>query len=271
MPSPFPGMDPYLEDPDLWPDVHAELITDIRHQLTPKLRPNYVARVEQRTFLFQPDDPASELYVVPDARVVERDVRSADREPVAGSGGAAAVATMAAPIEVTGLVPQAARQRFLEIRDRADQRVVTVIEILSPSNKIRGSAGRRAFEEKRAADGDSDASWLEIDLLRRGTPTINFPTVPRSAYRAYADRTTPDDRRQFAWPIPLRQPLPVLPVPLRPGEADVPLDLQAVLDVAYERAGYDLGVDYTRPPTPPLEAADDGWADGLLRARGLRA
>lgn len=274
MPSPFPGMDPYLEGPDLWPDVHHALIASVQDQLTSKLRPlRYVARVELRTFMFEPDDPASELYVIPDARIVERDARPPAPADWAGGGGgtATAVLALAEPIDVTGLVPTMARDRYLEIRDPANRRVVTVIEIVSPSNKVTGSAGRRAFEAKRAEVGDSDASWLEIDLLRRGTPTVNFPTVPRSAYRAYADRTTADGRRQLAWPIPLRRRLPLLPVPLRPGEADVPLDLQAVLDAAYDRAGYDLDVDYARPPAPPLAADDAAWADALLRERGQRA
>jgi len=271
MPSPFPGMDPYLENSDLWPDVHLGLITTVQEQLNRRLRPlRYVARVQLRTFTFEPDDPASDLYVIPDARVMERHRRAL--EPASASAGIGGVPTIvqtpAEPIDLTGLVPRMARDRYLEIRDPANRRVITVIEILSPSNKVAGSAGRRAFEEKRAEVGDSDASWLEIDLLRRGTPTINFPTVPRSAYRAYADRTSPDGRRQLAWPIALRRRLPVLPVPLRPGEADVALDLQAVLDTAYERAGYDLDVDYARPPAAPLDADDAAWADALLRGRG---
>src|SRR4051812_23312514 len=99
MPSPFPGMDPYLEAPDLWPDVHARLIAQIAEQLTPKLRPRYVARVELRTFMFQPDDPASELYVIPDARIVESRVRTPDPQSAAGRGGAAvAEAVIATPI-----------------------------------------------------------------------------------------------------------------------------------------------------------------------------
>jgi hypothetical protein len=268
MPSPFSGMDPYLEDPDLWPDVHAELITDVRQHLTPKLLPNYVARVEQRTYLFDQDDPASELYVVPDARILEREWPAA-QQPSAGLSATGTLA-IADPIDVTGLVVREVRQRYLEIRDRTNQRVVTVIEILSPSNKVTGSASRRAFEAKRQEVSESDASWLEIDLLRRGSPTINFANVPRSAYRAYADRTLTDGRQQLAWPIRLRERLPVLPVPLKPGEADVTLDLQAVLQAAFERAAYDQNINYGRPSNPPLNPDDAEWADALLREKGLR-
>jgi len=269
MPSPFPGMDPYLEDPDLWPDVHAELITDIRQQLTPKLRPRYLARVEQYTFLFDPDDPASELYIVPDVRVVQR--HAAEKALPLGTPGTSPVA-VAEPIDITGLVIHSARHRFLEIRDAANRQVVTVIEVVSPANKRAGAAGRRRFQEKREEVTGGEASWLEIDLLRAGAATINIPhNVPRSPYLAYADRTTAEGRRQWALPIQLRNRLPVIPVPLRPGEQDVSLDLQAVLDIAYERAGYDGGIDYTRPPAPPaLDPDDAAWADALLRAKGPR-
>lgn len=267
MPSPFPGMDPYLEEPGLWPDVHARLIAVVGELLTPTLRPRYVARVEQYTLLFDPSDPASELYIVRDVRVMERPVRATTSAP-AGNGAVA----VAEPIDVTGLLPNMARQRFLEIRDVANQQVVTVIEIVSPWNKRGGAAGRRRFQRKREEIGESDTNWLEIDLLRDGTRTIGIPDVPRSHYFAYADRTTadPEARRQLAWPIPLRHRLPVLPVPLRPADADVPLDLQAALDAVYDRAGYDLDIDYAADPTPPLEPEDAAWADGLLRAKGLR-
>ena len=272
MPSPFPGMDPYLENPDIWPDLHHALISSVRKQLTATLRPlRYVARVELRAFVFGPDDPASDLYVIPDARIVERSARSLEDTVSPGSGGVAtALQTTAVPIDVTGLMSSRARERYLEIRDTTNRRVVTVIEIVSPSNKVTGSAGRRAFQEKRNDVANSDTSWLEIDLLRRGTPTVGPPIVPRSAYRAYADRTTREGRRQLAWPIPLRERLPYLPVPLRPGEDDVVLDVQAALAAAYEEAGYDLDLDYTRPPVPALDADDEAWADALLRARGLR-
>ena len=276
MPSPFPGMDPYLETPDLWPDFHARLVPIISDLLTPKLRPRYLARVEQTTFVFGPDDPASELYVVPDVRVIERDPPS---PRVEDNGGGVAVAV---PIDVTGFASQVARHRYLEIRDAASRRVVTVIEVLSPSNKVENAAGRQMFLRKREQVGQSDTSWLEIDLLRRGTRSVNFAVLPRSAYLAYAERTVPRDapvagrddraypRRQLAWPIRLRERLPALPVPLMPGDPDVPLDLQAAVTTAYDRAAYDLEFDYAGPPASALDEADARWADGLLREKGFR-
>lgn len=268
MPSPFPGMDPYLEDAELWPDVHADLITGIRAHLTPRLRPRYVARVEQHTFLFDPNDPGEEVLIVPDVRIIERPGALQARPE---QGGGVATLEMADPVDITGRVPRMTRQRYIEIRDTASREVVTVIEIVSPWNKRGGAAGRRHFQRKREDVVQGNTSWLEIDLLREGKPTIGIISDKlRSHYRAYVDRTTPDERQQLLWPIFLRSRLPVLRVPLRAGEADVPLDLQAVLDGAYERAGYDLDVNYGRPPQLPLEAPDEAWADELLRSKGLR-
>ena len=120
---------------------------------------------------------------------------------------------------------------------------------------------------------DSDTSWLEIELLREGTRTVNVPGLAPSDYLAYADRTIggrpgeSTERQQLVWPIALRQRLPVLAVPLRPGERDVTLDLQAVLNGAYDRAAYDLEFDYDRPPASHLDAEDAAWAEGLLQSR----
>jgi Uma2 family endonuclease len=268
MPSPFPGMDPYLEDPVLWPDVHARFIIAISELLTPRLRPQYVARVEQYAFVFDSDEAGEQLYIVPDVKIVEQGLGARVRDESSG----VATIPMAEPIDVTGLIPQAVRQRYIEIRDPTSREVITVIEVVSPSNKRKGATGRRRFLEKRQEVSQARTSWLEIDLLREGERTIALPRrVPRLHYLAYGDRTVGDvdDRAQWAWPINLRQRLPVLKVPLRPGEQDVPLDLQAALDALYQRAGYDVDVDYSKPPKPPLEGDDARWAEELLgRRRG---
>lgn len=272
MPSPFPGMDPYLEDPKLWPDVHARLITVIAELLTPSLRPRYVARVEIRTFAFGPDDPAAELYVVRDVHIVER-VGSALAPMSRDTGGGAATAApvIAEPIDITELMANATQARFLEIRDAVSRQVVTLIELVSPSNKVTGSASRQAFMRKREEVGQSDANWLEIDLLRGGEATWSASTFPRSAYRALADRAEAGGgRRKLGWPISLRARLPILPVPLRPGEVNVNLDLQTAVSLVYERADYSPDIDYASPPVPPLKADDAAWADELLTTRGLR-
>ena len=271
MPSPFPGMDPYLEDCDLWPDVHARLITAAAAALTPLIRPKFLARVEQRTFSFKLDDPADDLYLVPDIRVVYRTREGGPQPPFdTGEGGTAVLEG----VEVTEELLQVGVQRYIDVIDAASREIVTVIEIVSPSNKLSGGAGQRAFERKREQVQASETGWVEIDLLRgrRSMPVPN--RIPETAYMAFTDRfdpTTKFGRRQHLFPIDLRRPLPTLPIPLRPDDVPVPLNLQAVLDRIYDEAAYDGSADYAADPPPPgLSEGDAAWLDALLREKRLR-
>ena len=274
MPSPFPGMDPYLEEPGLWPDVHARLITAVGAALTPKLRPKYLARVEQRTFAFAPNDPAQDLYLVPDLRIVPR---LRERPAPFDSGGGTAVA-VAQGVEVTEEMTAVAKQRYLQVLDVEDREVVTVIEIVSPSNK-NGGSGQRAFEQKREQVQASRTNWMEFDLIRRHRTLYVPHRVGRCDYLCFTDRIVSysglgpedDDRRRVMFPVGLRDRLPVLPVPLRPDDEPVPLDLQAALDRVYDEAAYDAGIDYAADPPPPeLPDGHAAWLDATLRDAGLR-
>ena len=158
----------------------------------------------------------------------------------------------------------------MEIIDRADRTVVTVVEVVRLGNKVRGAAGRRAFVEKRREVAASPAHWLEIDLLRAGTRTVNPAGVPVSDYLIYLDRASTIGRSRFAWPVNLDQPLPVVAVPLRGLDADVPLDLKIAMQTIYDRAGYDLEIDYSRDATPPLTEPQSAWADAMLREKNMR-
>src|SRR5271154_990327 len=142
MPSPFPGMDPYLESPDLWPDVHHRIISEIQSTLNPRLRPAYVARVELRVYVSEDDDPGREV-LVPDVRVEKSKHESAHR--VRASAGLA----IAEPISIPLLLDKEIKEPRLEIRHRASGSLVAVIEVLSPSNKVRSSSGRASFLAKR--------------------------------------------------------------------------------------------------------------------------
>jgi hypothetical protein len=236
-------MDPYLENPDLWPDVHLGMLVGIGEQITRTLGPQYVGRLKLTTFTVAPDDPAKEFYT-PDEGVI----RPREREPFS------------------------ARHRQLEVRRPANGRAFTVIEIVSPWAKVSGSKGRDVLNEKRAAVIEAGVNWLEIDLLRMGDRTGELPEckLPPSAYRMFVNQRGSDGLRQHVWPVRLRDRLPVLRLPLGAGETDAPLDVQAVLDSAYDRAAYDLDVNYGIEPVPPLDPEDAAWADALLRDKGLR-
>jgi hypothetical protein len=182
--------------------------------------------------------------------------------------GTAAVA-VAEPIIIPLLVDDEISEARLEIRHRASNALVTIIEVLSPTNKIRGSRGRASFMEKRRDTLASDVHWVEIDLLRAGEPSVPRPSLPSCDYRLLVSRAGDHLRGQY-WPVSVRQPLPTFGIPLRGKDPDVPLDLNAVLRSAYDHGAYDLSIDYRQEPVPPLDDEDAAWADALLREHGLR-
>lgn len=256
MPSPFPGMDPYLEEPGLWPDVHNEVIGALRALLVPLLRPRYYVAIEERTYA----DEAPELALVglPDVAVVSRSSR--------GSAPRATASSVAIPVRVP--LPHPVHETYLEVRG-VEGEVVAVIEILSLSNK-RAGEGRRLYLEKRRKVLASLTHLVEVDLLRAGErmPIEGIPQQGSLHLALVSPAPTRPGARLHAFG--LREPLPVFSLPLRePGE-EVAIDLGKVLATAYDRAAYDLRVDYTRPPQPPLDADDEVWADRLLREHGAR-
>jgi Protein of unknown function (DUF4058) len=264
MPSPFPGMDPFLEHPGHWPDFHHELISESRAALGSLLRPKYFVRVEERVYIAQEWDPARKL-IVPDLHLTSRPGWKSQPNDEPQRGGV----EVAEPVVATTMIDEEVHESYLEIVDVVERRVVTVIEILSPANKTMGSAGRTSLRTKRREILHSSGQWVEIDLLRGGEGlTERLPRRP-CEYLAHVSRA--DKRpRGLLWPIRLSQRLPEIKIPLLPDDPDARLDLQAVLNTAYDRAGYDLSIDYASDPEPPLPPEWAGWADGLLIARGLR-
>jgi hypothetical protein len=261
MPSPFPGMDPYLESPDIWPDVHHELISQIRSALSPNLRPNYVARVELRVYISDEDDPGREA-IVPDVRI-EKAIENGGKKAKRTNGAAIALAE---PEIIPYLIDDEIKEARLEIRHRKSGALVTIIEVVSPANKIRGARGRESFMEKRRETRASDVHWVEIDLLRGGIPSVAL--VKPSDYRILMYRAK--ERSGRYWRIDMREPLPAIGIPLRGKDPEVPLELGKVLNAAYDHAAYDLSLDYRAEPEPPFAKQDKSWAHQLLRERGLR-
>jgi Protein of unknown function (DUF4058) len=271
MPSPFPGMDPYLEEPRLWPDVHHELISDARAILNKRLRPRYFVRIEERVYVSDEFDPGRE-FIIPDLRIAG----PKRGRPMAGivgrrNGKSTAGAAVADPIEITSLLDDEIHEARLEVVDAADKHIVTVIEFVSPTNKAAGSRGRESYVDKRREVMSSPSHFVEIDLLRGGTPIYPRSIVPAHEYLVHVSRRVdPLRRRGFVWPIRLDQRLPEILIPLRGNDSDAKLDLQAVLSKSYERGAYDLAVDYGRPAVPPLKGEWAKWARRILTARRKR-
>lgn len=260
MPSPFPGMDPYLEEH--WRDVHHNLITFAQGALNAVLPRGLRARVEERICVESPDSPTRAIY--PDVRVV-------DGRPDAEESTAVA-AVLEGPILVAVEEEQAA-EGFIEIVDSASgSAVVTVIEALSISNKQPGD-GQDLYRRKQREVIAGGVNLVEIDLLRAGQRVLAVPLhrIPRSHRTTYQGCVRRGARPGVAevYAAPLRSRLPILSIPLRPTDGDVALDLQALIDRCHANGRYDE-LDYSRDPSPPLDSADAAWADELLRAVGKR-
>lgn len=263
MPSPFRGMDPYLESPAQWPDGHHRLISQIGDVLTARLRPKYYGRVEERVFVDDDEDVTTRHFRFPDVRIKDR--------PRGGelSSQTSSTTALDESIATTPLLEDEIHEARVELIHREDRRVVTVLEVLSPTNKRRGSTGLASFRQKRREILSSDSHWVEIDLLRAGVRLALREPLPPCHYAVHVSRV--QDRPQMSsWPIQLQRRLPAMLVPLKPEDGDTPLDLQEVLEVIYDRAGYDLDTDYRLDPVLPLAEADAAWADQLLKAKGLR-
>lgn len=247
LPSPFPGMDPWLEGYH-WPDFHHRLAGEIARQLGPRLRPRYVARLE--VAVVEDPDPETEVGILyPDVEVLRArtDARSA---------GGRARAAAASPLTIPAPDPVLVRLATVEIRNVGSQRLVTSIEILSPVNKR--DPGLARLKQKWRRLREAGVHLIEIDLLRRGRRLRSHRKIPAVPYLAYLTRAGLAVTE--VWPIGLRDPLPVIPVPLLAPDPDVDLDLGAAMAEVYDEAGYDLSIDYREPPPPPeFQAADRTW------------
>jgi Protein of unknown function (DUF4058) len=251
MPSPFPGMNPYLENPELWSAVHNRLIVAIADDLVDHLSEKYRVEIEKRTYFSS--DADSLLVGIPDVAVVTNRATA--------STVSTATVIPVQPQKVTVPISEEVNERYLEIREVATGTVVTVIELLSPKNK-RSGEGRLAYERKRSQVLATATHLIEIDLLRGGR---SFPIKGEylGDYRILVCRS---DQRPVAdlYAFNLRQPIPSILVPLLPGETEPILDLQKLLNYVYKRGRYHLAIDYTQMPQPPLSKEDAEWAKTLL-------
>ena len=268
--SPFPGMDPYLEKPSRWPGIHLNLIAAAQALLTPQLRPKYLVRVEERVYIADDfDDPRKAQHMrVPD---VELAVRPGwGQATFAPSGGEVESFDAIEPVIATTWFDEIdIHQAYLNVIDNESRDVVTVIEILSPTNKISGSHGRKSYAKKFQEVMYSPSHLVEIDLLR-GSRTVPVPRrVGTHEYLVHISRKKMRPRGQL-YPLRLPRRLPVIPIPLKAGDPDAQLDLQSLIDQTYDRAGYDMEIDYGKDAIPPLDDEMAAWADQLLRSKGLR-
>ena len=260
MKSPFPGMDPYLER--YWGDVHGELVALARTALNQSIPAGLIARMEERIVIDSID------YLKP--RVIYPDIRVREDPNFYGSGSTAVASApaVAEPIVLEYDVEEHT-ETFIEISDAESGTLVTVVEVLSRANKLPGK-GRNDYRRKRKELSRAGVNLVEIDLIRRGSwrqllEPLAAPPRVRTAYRVIVRRgvQTRTSGRAELYPIPLRGRLPVIPVPLRPDDTDVTLDLQSLMEQVYINGRYEY-TRYDRPASPPLSKSDGAWAAELI-------
>jgi hypothetical protein len=264
MQSPFSGMDPFIEGCGLWEDFHHDLITAIKADLAARVPAHYVVRTGERAYvaLIDPEQGRQEHVFKPDVGVIQPNQR-------ADAGGTAGTATLAGSqvdtsmdveaVTLRALVPEEFREAFVEIHTtEPERRLITVIEVLSPSNKRKDTPGWEQYLRKRHGLLAGDANLVEIDLLRGGQRLPMVDPWPDWPYYLMVARKA---KVPYCLVIKAhyRAPLPAVPVPLQAPDADLPLDLQPMISAIYARSRYDQDIDYTKRLSPPLSPEDLEW------------
>ena len=261
MPSLFPGMNPYLEYPAFWSSFHTRLMVAIADVVAPQLSSQYYVEVESRTY--QSDEGEEELLIgIPDAVMF---AGQDDGLPLESSGlEGVSTATQLRPEKVMVPMPLEMKQRYLEVREVGTDAVITVVELLSPTNKRTGE-GRTAYEKKRRLILGSDTHLVEIDLLRGGKPMTVRGIQAASTYRILISRS-PQRLTADYYGVTLRNNLlPSFPIPLKPEDLEPIVPMQEVFTQLFDRARHGPRIDYRQPISPPtLAPADQQWVNDLL-------
>jgi hypothetical protein len=269
MPSPFPGMDPYLEHPAIFPGLHDSFITYIREALQPKLPEPYYAEISDRLWV-----EVSDRTIEPDVNVLRQQEEPSEPPDSGGVAVATPVATRSEPVVI--VVPHDEfREPYVDIMARIEgqERIVTTIEVLSLTNKTAGQHGRELYLRKQGEVLYADVHLVEIDLIRRGPHILDVPLDVVDALRPWdylVNLTRRGSDEYEVYPNRLRNRLPRIRIPLKAGDEDAVLDLQEVVDRAYDIGPYPERIDYTSDPSPRLSADDAAWADQILKEKGLR-
>ncbi len=260
MPSPFPGMDPYIERPAIFPDFHDSLITYIRAALQPLLRPRYVALAADRFFVVESERP-----IRPDLSVVRT---SLPNRP----GAQAALLEPDAPAVFEFWCEEVREPLIHIVEPAAENRIVTAIELLSPDNK-RPGPGRQSYLRKREEFWSGGTNLVEVDLLRDGEPTVRATAEQLAGlvpwhYLVAVTRRWPSRHEIYA--MPLQQRLARVSIPLASEDKDVTLDLQTVFTRWWDESPYPELLRYENDPPGKMPPEEVAWCNERLRAAGFR-
>jgi hypothetical protein len=245
MKSPFPGMDPFIEAFDLWGDFHNSLINEIRNDLAAQVPDGYVVRAGERTFITTQtveEFGEEERAIQPDVSISAKSHRRSRTKKAMTVGGGPAIREQ--PVEMLATSETEHREAYLEIHAlEPDRRLVTAVEMLSPTNKGNNSKGRKLYLKKRQPLLAGSANFVEIDLLRRGRRMPMAQSWPQSPYYLLVSRKNEAPRCKV-WPAYSLRPLPAIPVPLDPGIPDLRLSIQPLIERTYRTGNYDSDIDY---------------------------
>lgn len=251
MPSPFPGMNPFLESPDVWEMFHTHFIVEAHRRLAIAVQPHYEVQTESRLYIHEPSAEERRYFARADLSIAGQYHESPS-----------ATATIAPTSNSISTVMETTKIRYLTIRGRANSNIVTVIELLSPTNKRRGS-DREQFLSKRTELLASTSHYVEIDLLRVG-PRLPFDHEVVGNYYAAVSRV--EQRPTIGmWTWSLAEPMPTIPIPLHGPDPDVFLDLKSILDTVYDSAKFSQRI-YSQTLEPELTTKEKSWIKDLIQA-----
>jgi hypothetical protein len=268
MKSPFPGMDPYIEACGLWEDFHTHLIAKIGDSLADAVPERYLVRTGERSYVvLVKEQGKSSRPFLPDVSITTK--RGRKKTTKKGGTALAELGSEIEPVEMRAFIEEEHREAFVEIYEAdPEQRLVTTIEVLSPSNKRPNTDGWDLYQRKRQSVLLGAVNLVEIDLLRGGQrmPMLDpWPSSPYTLLRARAKGLLCK-----VWPAYSHRPLPRILIPLAKPDPDVPLDLQPMIDAIYRRYRYERSIDYKRPTPPPLSSEEAAWLEKQLRSRSAR-
>jgi hypothetical protein len=248
-------MDPYLEDPTIWSGVHTSFIVAMMGELNRSMPEGYVACIEEYLWIEDTDNAERTLLGKPDVLIPE---------PAKHRNGQTSGTAVLTQPTTRGMLPKNKKKkhRYLQIITPSNGRVLTAIELLSPSNKRTGE-DRAAYLQKRK-EFLAVVDFVELDLLRAGhRMPMGQPAPPPTDYYAFICRENEYPRSE-TWAFSVRDPLPVIPIPLAGTAKDIPLDLRTTLNKMFELSSIERRIDYSIPPRPPLHTADAEWAASFL-------
>lgn len=248
-------MDPYLEDPAFWSDFHDSFIVYSRDALNDDLPDHYEARVNERTRMIDLQT-GEEAFPRPD-------IASHRAEQATATGVAVATALTVESFTIFNLPFEEVRETYIEIRKRPERTVVTVIELLSPSNKA--GSDRAAYLEKRTALRRQGVNVVELGLLLGGERIALRKPLPTGDYFLFVTRAEAREKC-IVYPWTIRQPLPTIPIPLKAPDDDIRVNLASVFTTTYDRGRYARALDYRQPPPIALNARDQEWAQSVVAA-----